>query len=59
MRRKKLAAVFLVMLAAFVGGCGGEEEAGSTAAGQPWAKTSSGEADTITPDDETEDEKRD
>ena len=31
MRRKKLAAVFLVMLAAFVGGCGGEEEAGSTA----------------------------
>jgi len=30
-RRKKLAAVFLVMLAAFVGGCGGEEEAGSTA----------------------------
>jgi hypothetical protein len=30
-RRKKLAAVFLVMLAAFIGGCGGEEEAGSSA----------------------------
>ena len=36
-----------------------DEEAGSTASGQPWAKTSSGEADTVTPDDESEDEKRD
>ncbi len=31
MRRKKLVAVLLVVLAAFVGGCGGEEEADSTA----------------------------
>ncbi|MDP8926807.1 MAG: DUF4352 domain-containing protein [Actinomycetota bacterium] len=31
MRQKKLAAVFLVILAAFVGGCGGEEEAASSA----------------------------
>lgn len=31
MRRKKLVAVLLVVLAAFVGGCGGEEEANSTA----------------------------
>jgi hypothetical protein len=35
-----------------------DEEKSSTAAGQPWAKTSSGEADTITTDD-GEDERRD
>jgi len=28
-----------------------DDEAGSTAAGQPWAKTSSGEADAMTTDE--------
>jgi hypothetical protein len=28
-----------------------DEEAGSTAPGQPWAKTSSGEADAVTTDE--------
>jgi hypothetical protein len=33
-----------------------DDEEGSTAAGQPWAKTSSGDADSITEDDEESDE---
>ena len=33
-----------------------DDEAGSTAAGQPWAKTSSGDADSITDDDEPNDD---
>jgi hypothetical protein len=33
-----------------------DDEEGSTAAGQPWAKTSSGDADSITENDEDTDE---
>jgi len=33
-----------------------DDEAGSTAPGQPWAKTSSGDADSITEDDEPNDD---
>ena len=33
-----------------------DEEEGSTAAGQPWAKTSSGDADSITPDESDDDD---
>jgi hypothetical protein len=33
-----------------------DDEAGSTAAGQPWAKTSSGDADNITEDEESDDD---
>ncbi len=32
-----------------------DDEAGSTASGQPWAKTSSGDADSMTTDDDAED----
>jgi hypothetical protein len=32
-----------------------DDDAGSTASGQPWAKTSSGDADSITPDDDKDD----
>jgi hypothetical protein len=32
-----------------------DDEADSTAPGQPWAKTSSGDADSITPDDDADD----
>jgi hypothetical protein len=32
-----------------------DEEEGSTAPGQPWAKTSSGDADNVTSDDEADD----
>jgi len=31
-----------------------DDEAGSRAPGQPWAKTSSGDADSITDDDESD-----
>jgi hypothetical protein len=33
-----------------------DDEAGSTAPGQPWAKTSSGDADDIVEDDEPDDD---
>ena len=32
-----------------------DDEAGSTASGQPWAKTSSGDADSMTTGDDEED----
>jgi hypothetical protein len=32
-----------------------DDEEGSTAHGQPWAKTSSGDADSITTDDDSDD----
>jgi hypothetical protein len=32
-----------------------DEEEGSTAPGQPWAKTSSGDADSVTSDDSDDD----
>jgi hypothetical protein len=32
-----------------------DEEEGSTAPGQPWAKTSSGDADSVTPDESDDD----
>ncbi len=33
-----------------------DDEEGSSAPGQPWAKTSSGDADNITEDDESDDD---
>jgi hypothetical protein len=33
-----------------------DDDEGSTAPGQPWAKTSSGDADSVTSDDESDDD---
>jgi hypothetical protein len=35
-----------------------DDEAGSTAPGQPWAKTSSGDAESVTTDDDEDDDEQ-